>query len=127
MIELNEFVKKLICIILVLIFLCCIITSSVHARFATETEFDEGAELGEEVDDAVNNTAITAITIARVVGATIAIVMLFAIAIKYMVSSAGDRADIKKHAVAYIVGAVILFGAVGILGAIQGIADKIGS
>ena len=125
MIILNRKFKKLICIALFLIFLCCMITSSVNAKFASEEEFD-GKTAIKEVDTAVNNTAVMIISVARVVGAAIAIIMLFAIAIKYMVSSAGDRADIKKHAVAYVVGAVILFGAVGVLGAIQGIADKIG-
>lgn len=123
--ELSKVLRKLICMILVITFLWCVVTSSVSAKFGEESDFEQQTALG-DVDTAVDNTAAIAITIARVVGATIAIVMLFVIAIKYMVSSAGDRADIKKHAVAYVVGAVILFGAVGILGAIQGIADNIG-
>lgn len=125
MMRMNKILKKLICIFLVLVLLYCIMISSVSAKFAEEDEF-EGEVALEEVDTAVNNTAAIAISIARVASAGIAIVMIFVISIKYMVSSAGDRADIKKHAVAYIVGAVILFGAVGILGAIQGIAENIG-
>ena len=31
----------------------------------------------------------------------------------------GDKAEIKKHAVVYIVGAVVLFGATGLLGIIK--------
>ena len=34
-------------------------------------------------------------------------------------ASAGDRADIKKYAVNYIIGAIILFGTTGILGIVQ--------
>ena len=41
--------------------------------------------------------------------------VLMTIAAKYMMASAGDRADIKKYAFNYIVGAVILFAASGIL------------
>ncbi len=112
--------KKLICIALLVLFLCCMVTSSVNAEaFAKPSEFDNKGVTDENVNNLVNNTAVTVIAIARVTGATIAIVMLLVIAIKYMVSSAGDRADIKKHAVAYVVGAVVLFGAVGILGIID--------
>ena len=31
----------------------------------------------------------------------------------------GDRADIKKYAMNYVIGAMILFGAAGILGIVQ--------
>lgn len=116
--------NKVICVFLLVSCLLCMMTSSVNAKFATEDEFDGETALG-DVDTAVNSTAVTLISIARIVGVAIATVMLLVISIKYMISSAGDRADIKKHAVAYVIGAVVLFGAVGILGAIQGIADKI--
>ena len=41
-----------------------------------------------------------------------------------MYSAPGDRAEIKKHAVVYIVGAVVLFASSGILGIIKDFADK---
>ena len=44
---------------------------------------------------------------------------------RYMLSSAGDRADIKKHAIAYVVGAVILFGVTWILGILVNIGESI--
>lgn len=36
-----------------------------------------------------------------------------------MVASPGERADIKKHLVAYVVGAMVLFGGAGILEIIE--------
>lgn len=65
------------------------------------------------------------ITIIRIVGVTIAIVMLLAIAMKYMTAAAGEKAEIKKSAVQYVVGAAVLFGAVGILGIVNDFAKNI--
>ena len=36
-----------------------------------------------------------------------------------MTAAAGDKADIKKSAVAYVVGAIVIFAVTGILGVIQ--------
>ena len=64
-------------------------------------------------------TIIVGVKIAAV---TVAIVMLLAVAMKYMSSAPGDRAEIKKHAVPFVVGAFVLFGASGILTLIQEIS-----
>ena len=45
---------------------------------------------------------------------------------KYMMSAPGDRADIKKHAVHYVISALILFGVSGILTIISEFAKAIG-
>lgn len=115
-----KILKRLICITLLIACLSCLLISVANATgsFADPSEFDNAGN-AEEINSIVDNTAITIISVARVVGVAIAIVMLLVIAMKYMVSSAGERADIKKHAVAYVVGAVILFGVVGILGIIE--------
>ena len=59
------------------------------------------------------------LSVIRVAGGGIAVVILMVIAAKYIMASAGDRADIKKYAMNYIIGAIILFGATGILGIVQ--------
>ena len=43
------------------------------------------------------------------------IVMLSILGMKYMYSSPGERAEIKKHAVIYVIGAFILFAVPGII------------
>lgn len=65
------------------------------------------------------------ITVTRTIATGIAIIMLIAVAIKYMTSAPGDRADIKKHAVVYVVGAVVLFATSGILTIIAKFASSI--
>lgn len=62
--------------------------------------------------------------IAQVVGVAIAVIMLIVLAIKYISAAPGDKAEIKKHAVVYIVGAVVLFAASGILQLIKGFANE---
>ncbi len=52
------------------------------------------------------------------------LIMLTALAIKYMTSAPGDKAEIKKHAVVYVVGACMAFGATGIVEIIKNFAEK---
>ena len=55
------------------------------------------------------------IGIVQVVAVGMAAIMLVFLAIKYMTSSVNEKAEIKKHAVVYVVGAIIAFAASGIL------------
>lgn len=68
---------------------------------------------------AITNIIAAVLGIVRTAGAAVAIIMLMTIAAKYIMASAGDRADIKKYAVNYVIGAIILFGTTGILGIVQ--------
>lgn len=61
----------------------------------------------------------TILGIVQVIGVAVAVIMLIVLAIKYISAAPGDKAEIKKHAVVYIVGAVVLFGASGLLGIIK--------
>lgn len=61
----------------------------------------------------------TIATTVKVVAVGIAIIMLLALAMKYMAAAPGEKAEIKKSAVVYIVGAVVLFAVTGILTIIQ--------
>lgn len=87
--------------------------------------FDNEITEADGMRNLVNDTAATAISIMRIVCVTIAIVILLTISMKYMMSAPGDRADIKKHAVHYVIGAFILFGVTGILGILNNFAEQI--
>lgn len=73
----------------------------------------------------INNIIGSVITIVQVVGVGVAIIMLIVLAIKYISAAPGDKADIKKHAVVYVVGAIVLFAASGLLGIIKNFASAI--
>lgn len=64
------------------------------------------------------------IGIFEVVAVGVGIVMLMALAIRYMSSAPSDKAEIKKHAVVYIVGAVMAFGATGIVELIKSFTEE---
>ena len=51
----------------------------------------------------------------QVIGIIISVGVLMVIGIKYMLAAPGDRAGIKKYSIKYIIGALILFGASGIV------------
>lgn len=61
--------------------------------------------------------------IAAAIGAGVAIVMLLWLAIKYMTAAPDEKANIKKTATIYIIGAVLLFAASGVLGLIRGFGE----
>ena len=64
--------------------------------------------------------------IVQIVGIMIAVGMLIVLGIRYVIASANDKAEIKKSAVGYIIGAVIIFAAVGILTVIETFASNLG-
>ena len=55
------------------------------------------------------------LTVVRNIGAGLAALILMVLGCKYMLASAGDRAEIKKHAITYVIGAVVLFASSAIL------------
>lgn len=78
-----------------------------------------------DASNKATNVLTTMVVVVKVVAVAIAIIMLLAVAMKYMTAAPGDKAEIKKHAVVYVVGAVILFAVTGILSIIQGFAEVI--
>lgn len=69
--------------------------------------------------DTATNIVATVISSIRIIGVCFAVVMLLTVAMKYMSAAPGDKADIKKSAVAYVVGAIVLFAVTGILTIIE--------
>ena len=65
--------------------------------------------------------------IAATIGVAVAVVILIWLAIKYITAAPSDKADIKKSAVAYVIGAVLLFAASGVLALIQSFATEFGN
>ena len=104
---------------LILIFSVCIgvFQVSSNADYSSEMKNLIGKEYEDNTDttNKVNKITGTVITSIRIIGIAVAIVMLLTVAMKYMTAAPGDKADIKKSAIQYVVGAIVLFGVVGIL------------
>lgn len=77
-------------------------------------------ELGDDDVKGVKNVINNLIGIFQVVGVFLAVAMLMFLGIKYMSAAPGEKAEVKKHLSTYVIGAVVLFSASGILGILKG-------
>ena len=114
--------KKVITIAVLLILAFDILNSnSVSAAFnMMETINNQvNATATGNATNSVKSIAGSVITVTKVICAGVAVAMLTILGIKYMSAAPGEKADIKKHAVPYVVGAVIMFGCTGILSIIE--------
>ena len=117
--------KKIILVLL--IYMLCFSTINVIISGATSgVTADDLNTFKGSTSDVAGSSAATSIlssilSIVRTIGAAVAVVTIGA---KYLVASAGDRADIKKYAINYVIGAIILFAASGILSIVKGFVDS---
>ncbi len=116
-------VIKFLVIILAILFLSSFFCSSIEAALSEQFS----GKISDGMDSAKTSAQkilSSVLNIIRLVGASVAVIILIVLACKYILASAGDRADIKKYAINYVVGALILFGASGIASLIQKFVDS---
>ena len=113
----KNVIKFSLTLILVLSLMFAMFQVTSNADYAGEMKTLIDAEYSDSTgtDAKVNNITATVITSIRIIGIAVAIVMLLVVAMKYMTAAPGEKADIKKSAIQYVVGAIVLFGVVGIL------------
>lgn len=118
----SKKIVKILTIILYISFITCIISNT----YATITDNFKGNVDGVDEDamTSIKEILKAVLTVIRTVGVFIAVALLMILACKYIIASAGDRADIKKHAISYIIGAIILFATSGIAEILKGIIDS---
>lgn len=133
----NRKVIKVISILMVV--LMAIMTLSVPVFADTESDstkssttswkdisIDQFDKAGDKsgASQTATNIVGSIISIVQVVGMGIAIIMLIVMAIKYISAAPSEKAEIKKSATIYIVGAIVLFAASGILEIIKNFASQ---
>ncbi len=122
----QKVIKLLIAILLVVILSMTVSQVALAAGYNQSSSlsdmFDKRDESG--ASEAASNIIGMIINIAQVIGTGVAIVMLIVLAIQYIAASPEGKAEIKKNATIYVVGAVILFAASGILGIVRRFAVK---
>lgn len=113
----RKIIKISLTLVLIMSFLLVMFQTVSNADYAGEmkTLIDKDYSDSTGTDAKVNEITATVITVIRIVGIAVAIVMLLTVAMKYMTAAPGEKADIKKSAIQYVVGAIVLFGVVGIL------------
>lgn len=119
MMEIKKKNKILIMFALFLLFF--IIYSNTISATTVLNLYDGTAPL-EDGTDKITKMINNSIGTVQVVGVFIATAMLIILGIKYISASPGERAEIKKHLVVYVTGAIVFYGAAGILEIVEKIA-----
>lgn len=116
-------VKKILLMMIMALLVFSMITTVDASGMSGTIRNEFKGSTGSEGSKAVTQILTAILDIVRTAGAGVAVVILMTIAAKYIMASAGDRADIKKYAVNYVIGAIILFGASGILTIVKNFVD----
>ena len=111
-------------LIFVTIISVCTIEVNADYNFSSKISSIDSKTDSSSATTSAQNVVGAALQVARIVAVGIALIMLAVLAMKYMSSAPGERAEIKKYAVVYVVGAVVLFAASAILGIIKDFAEK---
>ena len=122
----KKMMMKMIAILLAIV-LAVSLTGSV---FATQNDDPYSVDQFTNKDSSGAATSVTnilgaIINVIQIIGTGVAIIMLIVVAIKYISAAPGDKAEIKKHAVVYVVGAIVLFAATGILQIVKKFSENI--
>lgn len=119
-------ISKKICIsVLITVLIVCIFCSlsSVYATAALDKFTGDLSNAG-EAKKGVTNITSSVLTLIRYAGSGIAMIMLTFIFIKYMLSAASERAELKKNLIPFTIGAIVLFAASNIVGLMKTVADE---
>lgn len=119
-------VMRIISIALIVVFAVMMLSQVAFAADLDPHSFTTEDKSG--ASNAVTNIIGSIINIAQIIGMGVAIIMLIVLAIQYIAAAPEGKAEIKKNATIYIVGAIILFAAAAILQIIKNFAvENVGS
>lgn len=104
--------KSLICVVLA-IFVVNFFTAISYADNFDLSGYDATAD--SSIKSPFEGAIGAILSVIRIVGTGVALIIIMTIAIKYMSAAPGERAEIKKSSIQYVVGALILFGSSNIL------------
>lgn len=100
--------KNLIKIITILFLIMLLFNTTVEAS-SVVSDIKSNMSTSTSVSNSVKSTGQTVLGVLNIVATGTAIVMLLYIAIKYMISAPDAKAEYKKTATMYAIGAVIIF------------------
>lgn len=114
--------KKITKIISILMIVFIVLSAFSMVFASTTTPIPTGTKIEGTGGTSLNNIVGAVITIIQIIAFAAAVILLMFLGIKFLTASPEGKAEIKKSAVIYIVGAVLLFAAGGILSIIQNLA-----
>ena len=117
-------IKKMSKIISAVLILTTIL-SAFSMVFATATEPNIPTGISPTGASDVSNIAGMVIYVIQIIAFAAAVIMLIFVGIKFLTASPEGKAEIKKSAVIYVVGAILLFAATGILQIVRNLSSSI--
>ena len=118
----KKTLSKILIILIITSFFICIVanTNNVYATsggnpFDAEIESLNGEQGDENLNKDVGDLVNKIVVITQIVGVGVAFIIISVLAMKYMTAAPGDKADIKKSAGVYLIGALIVFAVPQIL------------
>lgn len=117
--------KKCTIVLILSLVISCIIPTSIFAADDISTIITNmnGVQTVNTTATKMKNVINAVIKLIQIAGTGVSVIMVTMLGIKYMTASAGEKADIKKQAVPIVVGCVILFAAVNIVGLVADIGN----
>ena len=101
--------------IALVLFLIGILATAFSVVLGTDIGVPTASSVKGGADTVITNIVGALITMIQIIAFGAAVIMLMFLGIKYITASPDGKAEIKKSSVQYIVGAIILFAATGIL------------
>lgn len=109
--------------IFILLILFVFTNFSIAATFSTG-KIRSDNDLG-NAGTQITNIGSTILTVVSNVGIVLSVVMLAIIGVKYMISSADERAEYKKNIMPYLIGAFLVFSASTVAKIVKTIGEKL--
>lgn len=122
----NRKVIKVVSVLLMIVMVATMLSTSVFATW-DDVDINQFNDLKDEsgTDQTFRQVVAAIITLVQVVGMGVAIIMLIVMAIKYISAAPSEKAELKKGITIYVVGAIVLFAASGILQVIKNFSGNI--
>ena len=107
-----------------ILFIVAAILGACSMVFASDVSIPSPTPIPDGGDD-ISRIAGYVIWAIQIIAFAAAVIMLIFLGIKFLTSSPEGKAEVKKMSVIYIIGAILLFAATGILEIIKRIAGNI--
>jgi len=121
----KNYLKKISILILLvlLIYMFFSFDALATGQYINPTSFKD--EAPSKVEKMTNKFSQTVIYVIRIVGTSVAVALLLIIGMKYMIAAPGEKADLKKYAINYVIAATLFFGATSVISIIYNFSKEI--